>query len=174
MRGWRRVATHEPRNLKRAFLTERNMANTYTALYYHLIFSTKLRQRWISQNLEERVWSYLGGIARENRMTALRVGGIEGHLHILLCAPPTIAPSKAAQLIKGGSSKWIHETFPSACGFAWQDGYGAFSVSKSNVPEMIEYIADQRNHHQTRTFQEEFLAFLHRHGIEYDERYLWN
>ena len=150
------------------------MANTYTALYYHIVFSTKRRERWLTDEVEERVWAYLGGIARENKMTALQVGGIEDHVHILLGAPPAIAPSKAVQLIKGGSSKWIHDTFPKMGGFAWQDGFGAFTVSKSNIPEVIKYIQDQREHHRTTTFQEEFLMLLKRHGIEYDERYLWN
>lgn len=150
------------------------MANTYTSLYYHIVFSTKLRERWLTDDVAERIWAYMGGIARENKMTALQVGGIEDHVHILLGAPPSIALSKAAQLIKGGSSKWIHDTFPKLRGFAWQDGFGAFTVSKSTVPEVIKYVQDQREHHRTRTFQEEFLMLLQRHGIEYDERYLWN
>jgi putative transposase len=150
------------------------MANTYTALYYHIIFSTKHRHRWLIPDIEERVWAYLGGIARENKMTALQVGGIEDHIHILLGAPPTIAPSKAVQLLKGGSSKWIHETFPNMRAFAWQDGYGAFTVSKSAVPDVIKYIQNQREHHRTMTFQDEYLMFLKRHGVEYDERYLWD
>jgi len=106
--------------------------------------------------VEQRIWSYLGGIARENKMTALKIGGVEDHVHLLLGAPPTMAPSKAAQLIKGGSSPWIHETLPGLREFAWQDGYGAFTVSKSDVPELIQYIENQREHHRTRTFQEEF------------------
>ena len=150
------------------------MANTYTALYYHIVFSTNRRERWLTDDLEKRVWAYLGGIARENKMTALQVGGIDDHLHILLGSLPTIALSKAAQLIKGASSKWIHETFPQMRGFAWQDGFGAFAVSKSNIAEVIKYIQTQRKHHRMRTFQEEFLLLLKRHGIEYDERYLWN
>jgi REP element-mobilizing transposase RayT len=150
------------------------MANTYSALYYHLVFSTKRRERWLRDDLEERIWAYLGGIARDNKMTALQVGGIEDHVHMLVSAPPTIAPSKAAQLIKGPSSKWVHDTFPKMGAFAWQDGYGAFTVSKSHTPELIKYVQNQREHHRTRTFQEEFLMLLKRHGIEYDERYLWN
>ena len=150
------------------------MANTYTALYYHIIFSTKHRHSWLAPDIEDRGWSYLGGIARENKMTALQVGGIEDHIHILLGAPPTIAPSKAAQLLKGGSSKWIHETFPNMRAFAWQDGYGAFTVGKSAVPDVIKYIQNQREHHRTTTFQEEYLLLLKRHGVAYDERYLWD
>ena len=88
--------------------------------------------------------------------------------------PPTIAPSKIAQLIKGGSSAWIHDEFPRFKDFAWQDGYGAFTVSKSAIPDVSAYIENQREHHRKLTYQEEFLALLKRHGIEYDERYLWD
>ena len=150
------------------------MANTYTALYYHVIFSTKHRRRYLARDIEERIWSYLGGIAREYKVTASQIGGIEDHIHILLHAPPTIAPSKIAQLLKGGSSKWIHETFPNMGAFAWQDGYSAFTVSKSAVPDVTRYIQNQREHHRTTPFQEEYLLFLNRHGVEYDERYLWD
>jgi putative transposase len=149
------------------------MANTYTSLHCHIIFSTKNRQRWIIPEVEERIWAYLGGIARENAMTALKVGGIEDHAHVVVGLPPTMAPSKVVQLLKGGSSKWIHETFPNMAAFAWQDGYGAFAVSKSQLPEVVEYVANQREHHRSKSFQEEYRAFLDKHGIEYDERYLW-
>ena len=149
------------------------MANTYTCLHYHIIFSTKNRQRWISPDIEERLWSYLGGIADRNGMTPLKNGGIEDHVHIVVSLPPTMAPSKAVQLLKGGSSLWIHETFPELAEFAWQDGYGAFTVSKSQLSDLIEYVINQREHHRTRTFQEEYRAFLEKHRIEYDERYLW-
>lgn len=136
------------------------MANTYTCLHYHIIFSTKNRQRWISPDIEERLWSYLGGIAVTNGMTPLKNGGIEDHVHIVVGMPPTMAPSKAVQLLKGGSSLWIHETFPELAEFAWQEGYGAFTVSKSQLPDLIEYVKNQREHHRTRTFQEEYRAFL--------------
>src|SRR5579859_5478868 len=131
------------------------MANTYTSLHYHIVFSTKNRERWIGPDIEERVWAYLGGILKENKMKPLQIGGIEDHVHLLLGAPATLAPSKIAQLIKGSSSAWIHDTFPAMKGFAWQDGYGAFSVSKSNVSEVAAYIHTQREHHRVRTFQEE-------------------
>ena len=150
------------------------MANTYTALHYHIVFSTKHRQRWITEDIEGRIWAYLGGIARENRMVALEVGGIEDHIHMLVGAPATMAPSKAAQLIKGGSSSWIHDTFPGLEAFAWQDGYGAFTVSKSQVPDLTAYIRNQREHHRIRTFQDEYRALLERHEIEYEEQYLWD
>ena len=150
------------------------MANTYTSLHYHIVFSTKNRERWITPDIDERIWAYLGGIAKENKMKPVQIGGIEDHVHVLLGAPPTLAPSKIAQLIKGPSSAWIHETFPAMKGFAWQDGYSAFTVSKSGVPEVAAYIRGQREHHRVKTFQEEYLALLRKHEIEYDERYLWD
>lgn len=149
------------------------MANTYTSLYYHVIFSTKNRVSYIKQEIEQRVWTYVGGIARRHKMAALQVGGMEHHLHALVMAPPTLSPSQIAQYLKGDSSKWIHEEFPDLSGFGWQDGYGAFTVSKSNLDEVISYIRNQRQHHRKRTFQEEYLEFLRKHGVEYDERYVW-
>ena len=149
------------------------MANTYTSLYYHMVFSTRNRVRYLGQGLEQRVWSYLGGVARKHGMTALQVGGYEDHVHALVMAPPTLALSQAVQFLKGESSKWVHEEFPELKAFAWQDGYGAFTVSRSNLPEVVRYIRGQREHHGKRTFQEEYLEFLRRHGVEYDERYLW-
>jgi putative transposase len=148
------------------------MANTYTSLYYHVVFSTKNRVRYINREIEHRVWAYLGGVARKHRMTALQVGGYEDHIHALVMAPASLAPSQAVQFLKGESSKWMHEEFPGLKDFAWQDGYGAFTVSKSNLPEVVCYIRDQREHHRKRTFQEEYLEFLRRHGIEYDEQYV--
>jgi putative transposase len=150
------------------------MANTYTSLHYHLVFSTKHRERWITPEIEERVWAYLGGIAKENKMTPIQIGGVEDHVHLLLGASPTLAPSKIAQLVKGGSSAWIHDTFPTMKAFAWQDGYGAFTVSRSNVDDVAAYIRGQREHHRNKTFQEEYLAFLKKHGVQYDENYLWD
>jgi putative transposase len=150
------------------------MANTYTSLHYHVIFSTKNREPWIRQDLEQRIWSYLGGIARENDIKALLAGGIENHVHLLLGIPPSAAVSKAVQLIKGGSSKWIKEALPNMTGFAWQDGYAAFTVSKSLVPEVEPYIRFQREHHRQSSFEEEYRAFLDRHAIQYDERYLFD
>jgi len=149
------------------------MANTYTSLHYHVIFSTKNRVLHFNPEIEQRVWAYLGGIARKHRMTALQVGGGEDHIHALVIAPPTLAPSQIAQFLKGDSSKWIHDEFPALHDFAWQDGYGAFTVSKSHLPEVIRYIRHQREHHRKRTFQEEYLEFLQKHGVEYDEHYLW-
>jgi putative transposase len=150
------------------------MANTYTSLHYHLVFSTKNRERWIYPEIEERVWSYLAGIAKQNKMTPIQIGGVEDHVHVLLGASPTLAPSKIAQLVKGGTSAWIHDTFPDMKAFAWQDGFGGFTVSRSNVESVADYIRGQREHHQSRTFQDEYLALLQKHGVSYDEKYLWD
>ena len=149
------------------------MANTYTALFYHIVFSTKNRARYITPESENRVWSYIGGVARKHGMTALQVGGVADHIHALVMAPPTFAPSEIAKSLKGDSSKWVHEEFAEWRGFAWQDGYGAFTVSKSNLRSVISYIQNQRAHHRTKTFQEEYLEFLEKHGIDYDERFVW-
>ena len=149
------------------------MANTYSSLHYHVLFSTKSREPWIAPTIEERIWRFIGGIARKHKMRALQVGGVEDHIHALVTAAPTMAPSQIAQVLKGESSKWIHAEFSTLRNFAWQDGYAAFTVSKSNIPKVIRYIQSQREHHRRKTFQEEYLEFLHENGIEFDERYLW-
>jgi putative transposase len=152
------------------------MANTYLSLYYHVIFSTKNRENLIQPGIEERVWAYLGGIARENKFYSIGVGGVENHVHLLLELPATLAVSKAVQLLKGGSSAWIKDALPEMPGlrrFAWQDGYAAFTVGKSQVADVIEYIRKQREHHQVKTFEQEYRAFLKRQGIEFEERYLY-
>ena len=107
-------------------------------------------------------------------MKAIEVGGVEDHVHALLSLPATMAISKAAQLIKGGSSKWVHETFPEYRLFNWQEKYGAFGVSVSQVDNVVDYIRNQPAHHRKMTFQEEFLELLKKHRIEFDERYLWD
>jgi len=149
------------------------MANTYHSLHYHLIFSTKNRVACLTPEIEQRVWAYLGGVARKHNMTALQIGGFDDHIHALVMAPPTIAPSQIAQYIKGDSSKWIHETFPELGDFAWQEGYGAFTVSKSNLESVVAYTQKQREHHQKRSFQDEYREFLKNNGIAFDERYVW-
>jgi REP element-mobilizing transposase RayT len=140
---------------------------------FHCVFSTKERRPLIKPELRERLWPFLGGIARQNKMKAIEIGGVEDHVHILLSLPSTLPISKALQLIKGGSSKWVHGNFPELRGFAWQEEYGAFSVSVSQLDKTIEYVKGQEAHHRMMTFQEEFLTLLKKHRIEYDERYLW-
>ncbi len=149
------------------------MANTFTSLHYHVIFSTKHREPWIGRDNEERIWAYLGGIAQQTEIKPLLIGGMEDHIHLLLGLPPSITVSEALKRIKGGSSGWVKENLPGCQGFGWQDGYGAFTVSKSQLSEVEDYIRKQREHHRFKTFQEEYRTFLDKHGITYDERYLW-
>lgn len=149
------------------------MANTYVCLYYHFIFSTKNRVNWISPQVEKRLWAYLGGIARKHKLTALQIGGHTDHIHMLVLAPATLSPSQMMKFFKGDSSRWVHRTLRNLCKFAWQDGYGAFTVGKSQLAELICYIQNQREHHRKKSFQEEYLEFLRKNDIPYDERYLW-
>jgi REP element-mobilizing transposase RayT len=127
----------------------------------------------IDSELEGRLWPYLGGIARENRMRALAIGGTADHVHALLSLPGMMSFAKAVQLIKGGSSKWVHDTFPEHRAFEWQEGYGAFSVSISQMDNTVAYIQNQKEHHRKKTFKEEFRELLDKHGIEYDPRFLF-
>jgi REP element-mobilizing transposase RayT len=143
------------------------MPNTYTSLHCHIVFSTKRRQPDLTEAIRDRAWAYIGGIARDNEMTAVAVGGMSDHVHVLLLMKPTQTISKAVQLIKGGTSHWIHETFDGLPHFAWQDGYGAFSISREHTDEVAEYI-------RKKTFQEEYVEFLRKYGIEFDNRYIWD
>jgi len=134
----------------------------------HCVFSTKERRQLITPDLQERLYPYLGGIARENRMKALSIGGVEDHVHALLSIPATLQIAKAVQLLKGNSSKWIHETFPNQRLFEWQEGYGAFSIAVSGVKATMRYIESQKQHHQSHSFKDELIAFLEKNGIRYE------
>lgn len=149
------------------------MPHSYITSLHHVVFSTKERRKQIDAEFQVRLWPYLGGIAREHDMKALAVGGVEDHVHMLLSLPSTLAVAKALQLLKGGSSKWIHDESSSRRDFAWQEGYGAFSIGVSQIDDTVRYIANQAEHHRTKSFEEEFVAFLERHGITYDPRYVW-
>jgi putative transposase len=147
---------------------------SYISSYHHFVFSTKERRPLITPSLRDRLWPFLGGIARQNKMKAVEIGGVEDHIHLLLALPSTVSVAKALQLVKGGSSKWIHETFPDQRLFAWREEYGAFSVSMSQVDTIVRYIQGQEKHHRKMSYQEEFVALLKKHRIEYEERYLWS
>jgi putative transposase len=147
------------------------MSHTYVSNLVHCVFSTKDRRNTIEPDRQTALWSYLGGIARKNDFKAIAVGGTENHIHILLSLTATIPLAKAIQLLKGGSSKWMNETNNHK--FSWQEGYGAFTVGTSQQPHTINYINSQLEHHRKHTLEEEFLAFLAKHKIEYDPKYIW-
>ena len=150
------------------------MPDTMICVVIHYVFSTKQRQPWLSDGIRERVWAYMGGIARDNRMKALCIGGVADHVHLLISMPATVTFAQAMQLIKGGSSKWIHETFPGMSGFAWQESYGAFAVDETSLDRVIAYIQNQAVHHRSVGFQDEFVAFLKANRMSYNEKYLWD
>ena len=149
------------------------MGHTYTNLLVHLVFSTQGREPWLKAPVRERLFAYLGGIAQEAGAAPLCIGGVADHAHMLLALPGALSCAQAAQRVKGASARWIHETFADLRKFAWQEGYGAFSVSQSQIAATRRYIAGQEEHHRRRTFQEEFLAFLARNNVAYDARYIW-
>ena len=132
----------------------------------HVIFSTKNRDKAIGDDVQPRLWAFMGGIARKNGFAAIAVGGMEDHVHALLTIPATVPLAKAVQLIKGGSSKWCNENLPQR--FAWQEGYAAFSVSASQKDAVIRYIRDQKQHHAKRTFQDELVEFLEKNDLAFD------
>ena len=140
--------------------------HSFVSCLVHCVFSTKERRRLITADLQQRLYPYLGGIARENKMKALAIGGVEDHVHVLLSIPSTLSIAKSVQLLKGNSSKWIHETFPKQRAFAWQEGYGAFSIAVSGVEDTLRYIQSQKEHHQRHSFKDELIVFLE-DGIEY-------
>ena len=146
---------------------------SYVALYSHCASSTEERPPSITTELRDRLWPFMGGIAREHKTTALSIGGVADHIHLLLSLPATMPMANAMQLIKGGSSKWMHNTFPNQRQFAGQIKYGDFSVSVSQLSTILRYIQNQEQHHRTMSFQEEFAALLQRHKVASDERYLW-
>jgi len=148
------------------------MAHTFANLLTHVIFSTKDRLPLLTPDLREDMLAYLGGIVRKLRGKVIESNARPDHVHCLLSLPPALALAEALRMLKSNSSLWVHETRRRAA-FAWQTGYGAFSVSQSNVPVVVRYIRNQDQHHRKVSFQEEFIAFLKRHGIAYDERYIW-
>jgi len=149
------------------------MPNTYTNLTYHIVFSTKKRRQFLSSSINTRLFPYIIGIAKNNDFKIISINGIEDHIHILLSIKPHQTLSKTIQLIKGNSSKWIHGTFPELQIFKWQEGYGAFTVSTSHISIIKNYIANQQYHHQKINFQDEYRAFIQKHNIDIDERYLF-
>ena len=150
------------------------MAGTYTNLLYHLVFSTKGRFPLVTRELRPELYAYVGGIVRGEGGVLIEIGGMPDHVHLLAKFKPTAALAEMLRLVKGSSSKWVNEEKFKTRKFGWQDGYGAFSVSESQVDAVREYIRTQESHHRGLSYQVEFRVLLDRHGVEYDERYLWD
>jgi putative transposase len=143
--------------------------HSFVSCLLHCVFATKERRPLIVPALQTRLWPYLGGIARESNLKALAVGGVADHVHVLLSTPATLSIAKSVQLLKGNSSKWIHDNFKEHRDFEWQEGYGAFSIGISGIKATTKYIQNQAEHHQKLTFRAELEVFLKKHGMEYVE-----
>ena len=150
------------------------MAQSLSKVYVHITFSTKHRYPLIDAAIEEELWAYLGGICESLECNPVRVGGHNDHVHICCLLSKKITQMKLLEEVKKNSSKWIKTKGSQYKNFYWQDGYGIFSVNPYELDKVVEYIKNQREHHRKRTFQQEFLAFLKKYNVEYDERYLWD
>jgi putative transposase len=146
------------------------VAHSYSQNHIHLVFSTKERRCAVAKEWQPRLWAYISGICNNYGIVSLAIGGTENHLHMLFPLPPKLSLAKAVQVIKGNSSKWMGER---GINFAWQEGYGAFSVSASNLDWVKRYIRNQEAHHRTFSFEEEFRALLKKHGVDYDPQYVF-
>ncbi len=150
------------------------MAGTYTQSNFHVVFSTKHREPLITPRLRQDLYPYIGGIVRGQKCIPLEIGGMPDHVRLVIRLRPDLSVSELVRLIKANSSKWVNERPDHVGRFAWQAGYGAFSVSLSQLAGVREYVQTQESHHRKKTFQEEFIEFLNRHEIAFDARYLWD
>jgi putative transposase len=148
------------------------MPSTHLALNYHLIFSTKEREAWMAANWRDQLHGYMGGIVSGMKGVALAVGGVSDHVHLLVGLRATHRLADVMRELKSDSSRWVHETMKIP-GFAWQEGYAGITVSPSHLDDVRHYVLNQAEHHRTKTFKEEYLEFLEKCGIEYDDAYLW-
>ncbi|TWU05886.1 IS200/IS605 family transposase [Stieleria varia] len=169
---WKARQTSQLRSSDRPEEVE-HVSSTHTNLLFHIVFSTKYRRDLITPEIQPRLYEYIGGIVRDQHGSLLEIGGIANHVHLLAKLSPRIAFSDAIRVVKANSSKWLNETFQPKHTFRWQRGYGAFSVSLSSVPAVTQYIQNQESHHTKRTFEDEYRAMLIRHGIQFEERYLF-
>jgi REP element-mobilizing transposase RayT len=146
--------------------------HSFHSLLVHAVFSTKEREPLLTRDIRARLWPYLAGIAKENHRRAIAIGGMPDHVHVLLSIPATLAVAKAIQLLKGNSSKWLHETLRETRNSSWQEGCGAFSIGVSGIDDTVRYIDTQEDHHRVRSFREELESFLVRHGLEFEDSML--
>jgi len=149
------------------------MAHTYTNILIHALFSTKDRQPWLTPEIRDETFCYLGGTINEMGGQSLLVNGPRDHVHMLFVQPRTLSIAALMEKVKSHSSGWVKERWPNQRHFAWQTGYAAFSVSKSHVEQVERYIENQEEHHRKISFQEEVVAFLKKQGVEYDPRYVF-
>lgn len=150
------------------------MGQSLNKIYVHLVFSTKYRKPLITDLIKEELFSYLGGICKNLECNPIQVGGYQDHIHILCLLSKKIALMKLIEEVKSHSSKWIKTKGVAFENFYWQNGYGAFSVNPTELEIVKKYIVNQEEHHRKKTFQEEFLAFLKKYNVEYDEKYIWD
>jgi len=148
------------------------MSHTSGNILLHIIFSTRGRRPSIESDFRADLFAYLGGIMREINGTALIINGTTDHVHMLVRIRPAQSSAQIVRVVKANSSRWVHAKWDPK--FAWQTGYGVFSVSESNVAAVTKYIAEQEEHHRKHSFQEEFVAFLKKNNLAYDERYIWD
>jgi putative transposase len=151
------------------------MPQSLAKLYVHLVFSTKGRFPFLKDDaLRVELHAYLATVLLNLDCPAVLINSVDDHVHILFKLHRTVTVAKAVEDVKKSSSKWLKSKSPRMGNFAWQAGYGAFSVSESNVPSVVHYIRGQQEHHRIKSFQEEYREFLEKHGIEYDEKYVWD
>ncbi len=144
------------------------MSHTFSLLLYHVVFSTQDREAMIDPKLRDEIQPYIAGIVRNERCSLLAIGGMPDHVHLLVRAKPTVLLADLVRSIKANSSRWVHERADLPRRFGWQEGYGAFSVSQSSAARICRYIQNQEEHHRRRTFEEEWVGLLEKHGIEFD------
>jgi putative transposase len=149
------------------------MAGKHISLLVHFVWSTAGREPWILPAWEDELYKYVGGVLRNKNAKLLEAGGTSDHIHLYASLPSTVSLAEIVNAVKANSSRWIHNEFANRRGFAWQEGYGAFSVSKSSERNVMKYIRRQKEHHRRRGFKGEFIDLLDRHGIDYDRRYIW-
>jgi len=148
------------------------MSHTHTKLLSHIVFSTQGRLPLITTEIGSELFAYMAGLVKELKGMAVIINGMSDHVHLLILLPPTVSISDAMRFVKANSSRWIKERYGKK--FAWQKGFGAFSVSHSNADAVAKYIRDQDKHHTNIDFRTEFVSFLDKSGVEYDDRYLWD